>query len=153
MEMLGDLTQSFQAIVSIAQKLKALGGRAKQDGASEEFTRELNGTVIEMQDTVMAAQAVALDAQAERGRLASRVAHLEEEAVRSKDWVEEKARYALAYTGADLNSTLAYKLRDEARRDGEPEHFICAKCYEDGIKSIMQPTWIPSFQCPRCLGR
>ena len=65
MEMLGDLPQSLQAIVSIVEKFSALVGRAKQDGASEEFTRDLNGAIIEMQGTIIAAQAVALEAQAD----------------------------------------------------------------------------------------
>ncbi len=154
MEMLGDLTQSFQAIVVIAQKLKALGGRAKQDGASEEFARHLNGAILEMQESIIAAQAVALEAQAAQGSLAARIAQLEEEAVRSKDWEEEKARYVLAPTSTSSEeAAIAYKLRDEARRDDEPTHFICPYCYEDGIKSILQITGRSGVLCPRCNGR
>ena len=152
MEMLGDLIQSIQAIGGIAQNLKALGGRAKQNGASEEFTRDLNGAIIEMQETIMAAQAVALEAQAAQGRLGSRIAQLEEEAVRSKDWAEEKARYVLAST-SNQGATFAYKLRDEARRDDEPTHFICPNCYEDGVKCILQILDVFGLQCPRCFGK
>ena len=115
MEMLGDLPQSLQAITSIVEKFSALVGRAKQDGASEEFTRDLNGAIIEMQGTIIAAQAVALEAQAEQGRLASRIAQLEEATVRSRVWEEEKALYVLASTfdwGRRLPTSYAMK-RDE----------------------------------------
>ena len=33
--------------------------------------------------------------------------------------------------------TFAYLLKDEAA-DGEPPHRVCATCYEDGRKSILQ---------------
>ncbi len=152
MEMLGDLPQSLQAITSIVEKFSALVGRAKQDGASEEFTRDLNGAIIEMQGTIIAAQAVALEAQAEQGRLASRIAQLEEATVRSRVWEEEKALYVLAST-FDWGTPIAYQLRDEARRDGEPEHFICPNCYEDGMKSILQFRSGFGLRCLKCYRR
>ena len=74
--------------------------------------------------------------------------------MRSRDWEEEKARYVLAPTSTSSEeAAIAYKLRDEARRDDEPTHFICPYCYEDRIKSILQTTGRSGVLCPRCNGR
>ena len=96
MEALGDLAQSVQALDRIVSLCRSWMDKAKQQGISGEFTRALNEDIITMQDIIIDAQGAVLSAQTTEARLASRITELEQEAMRSKDWEEEKARYVLA---------------------------------------------------------
>ena len=151
MEMFADLTQSVQAISSIAHNLRSLLDKAKHSGVSDEFTRELNEAIIAMQDTVIAAQRAALDAQSTQTRLISRIGQLEQEALRSRDWAREAARYELASTRAGSGWDTAYRLRDETA--GEAPHWLCPNCFASSVKSFLQI--VPGFglQCLKCYPR
>ena len=151
MEMLSDLTQSVQAISGIAHNLRALLDRAKNSGVGDEFTRELNEAIIAMQDTVIAAQRAALEAQATQTRLALHVDELEKQIASLGNWTQEAARYELAdtYDTSAVGIKTAYRLRHEAKREDEPTHWICPNCYEDSVKSILQRGAL-GYQCLRC---
>ena len=130
--------------------MEMLSDLTKQQGASEDFTHQLKEAIIDMQNTVMTAQGAALAAQATQMQLTSRIAQLEQEAARVNDWDNEKARYELAQTERRPGQ-LAYKLREEAKQEGEPTHYICTTCYEEGVKSILQTINGRPLLCPRCL--
>lgn len=90
---------------------------------------------IEFQSKIYDAMSAAIVAQEERSSLLQKVGELEKEVARLEAWDAEKQRYELKDVGS---GALAYALKNEAS-GAEPPHWICAKCYEDGKKSILQP--------------
>lgn len=111
----------------------------------------VHGKVIELQETILAAQASALDAKAVQFSLLSKIHDLEKELEQIREWSEEKRRYILKDFG---NETYAYELRDDDEH-GEPPHKICPNCFQMGNKSVLQFEYRnvsqqDSFNCPRC---
>jgi len=90
--------------------------------------KELNSAVVEAYSRALAVQTAAL-AQA------SRIHELEERIVKLENWEREKQRYELSRLNPGV---LVYSLKP-SQANGEPHHDICATCYQDGIKSILQP--------------
>ena len=104
----------------------------------------MGSSAIELQEKILAAQAA-------QAALVESVSTLEKEVADLKAWDAEKKRYTLADIG---NGALAYEVKEDARGT-EPQHRLCANCYHDGHKSILQPeTVIPGmwhvFVCHRC---
>ena len=146
MEM-SEYAESFRSILGGLQALTSLTKNAKQHGASEEFTRELNVAVINMQGAVMDAQSMTLEAQGEQARLLARIKEVEGEAKRTEHWEKDKARYELT----DRGGPKVYMLRKDSRQEDEPTHFLCPTCYESDVKSILQVCLITSKLNSRCL--
>jgi hypothetical protein len=113
---------------------------------------EVQGKVIDLQSAILAAQSSALAAQSEQSSMIQRVRDLEEEITRIKAWEGEKELCQLVspWEGATL---LVYALK-ESRKESEPPHWICTKCYDDGRRTILQPSynsvgyWL--LICPTC---
>ena len=141
-----EFTQSFQAVLGGLQALTSLTNKAKQHGASDEFTRDLNTAVINMQGAVLDAQSMTLEAQNAQSRLLSEINKLKDQVKRADDWAKEKARYELI----KRDNSQVYKLREGSRED-DPMHYSCPVCYEEGMKSILQQFWgIPDSRCLKC---
>jgi hypothetical protein len=103
-----------------------------------------NTAVIELQEKILSAQSEQAELIELAGKLKSRVAELEA-------WDTDKKRYRLADLGA---GTSAYTLK-EGMENGEPPHHLCATCYNEGHKSIMQtetrnPGRCKVLVCHRC---
>ena len=149
MDNLGDLSQSVHAVTCAVQTIFTLGHKAKGQGASDEFTSELNSAIVEMQNTVMDAQRVAIEAQAREGHLNSRIVQLELELARINDWTDEKTRYRLVEFRSRFT---AYTLREDLVQEGEPTQYLCVNCYENRIKTVLRyhDTLVPSWECIRC---
>jgi Zn finger protein HypA/HybF involved in hydrogenase expression len=101
-----------------------------------------NAAVIDLQEKILAAQEAQATLIETVRELKARVASLE-------TWETEKQRYELKDVG---EGSLAYVTK-EAMRGGEPPHQICARCFEHGRKSILQPNsrnWIRLLFCPEC---
>lgn len=62
-------------------------------------------------------------------------------------WAESE-RYAMTRT--ELGSTI-YSLRPEHAR-GDPPHDLCATCFEQEVKSVLQPTARNTLTCRTCGG-
>jgi len=112
-----------KALFEIAKGLQAL----KTETA-------INQAVIDIQRHALEAQqglAAARDAEAASAR---RIAELEQEIMRLKDWSAEKQRYHLidAWRGA-----VAY-MPKPGMESGEPPHWLCANCFNQGRKSFLQ---------------
>ncbi len=107
---------SLKAAKDIAESLIGLRDTAKFQAA-----------VVELQSKI-------LSAQSDQFALLERVRELEKKMAELEAWEAEKQRYALTDYGA---GTFAYALKEEARK-GEPPHRICAACYQNGHKSILQ---------------
>jgi len=111
---------------------------------------EVQGKVIELQSVILAAQSSALEANAAQMAMVEEMRTLKEEIVRHKAWETQKQRYVL---DRPLRGTVAYALK-ESMSDGEPPHWICTNCYENGRKSILNgrntALNMYSFECPVC---
>lgn len=108
--------------------------------------------VVELNGVILSAQSSALEANAAQFNLLDRVRELEEEIARMKTWDTEKQKYELKQIQA---GAFAYVLKPTAS-GGEPAHWLCAACYQQNNKSILQAqgrTSDRSFQlygCPTC---
>src|SRR3954470_12761414 len=90
-------------------------------------TAKFQGAVVELQGKILAAHA-------DQFALLERVRELEAKMAQLEAWEAEKKRYKLTDYGS---STFAYELKAEAA-EGEPMHRLCAACYQQGHKSILQ---------------
>jgi hypothetical protein len=98
-----------------------------------------NGAVIELQREILAAQT-------QQATLIDHVRQLEEKVRGFENWDAEKAKYELkeVYPGS-----FAYEAKADAR-GREPPHLICASCYQQAKKSILQQTTSVEVRRPDC---
>lgn len=109
---------------------------------------EVQGKIIELQAAILSAQSSALAAQSDQFAMVEEIRALKEEIARVKAWEEQKQRYALY----EVRSNRFVYLLKESRKGTEPPHWICAKCYEDGRKSVLQfqGTYFVDTHCLTC---
>jgi len=113
---------------------------------------KLNETRIALQGVILEAQQGLFAAQQAHTASDGRIAQLEQEIMRLKDWSEEAARYELV----DLSGGSFVYMQKPGMRTSEPAHWLCANCFGRRQKSILQrrpderrPTerqWL----CPTC---
>lgn len=95
---------------------------------------DVRAKVIELQSAILSAQSSALEANANQSALVEKIRTLEKEIADIKAWDTQKQRYKLI---SPWNGAFVYSLK-ESMSESEPPHWICANCYEGGIKSILQ---------------
>jgi Zn finger protein HypA/HybF involved in hydrogenase expression len=103
-----------------------------------------NAAVIELQESILSAQAA-------QATLIEKVRELEAEVARMKTWDAEKQRYELK----DLRKGFFAYIPKEGMESGETPHAICTNCYQKGFKSILQNSGHAvvhdrSWDCPSC---
>ena len=150
MEEIDAINTGLSTIRQIVPLFRSLLEKAPQEGASKEFTRQLNEAVINMQQAVIDAQEMVLAGQVTETRLRSRLQELEQQNAGAEKWAEEISRYKLVNLGR--NRGMAYALREEFLSEDQPEHYLCTNCSEDGVKSILQYMGMnmKPYDCPRC---
>lgn len=94
---------------------------------------DVQGKVIELQGTILAAQSSALSANADQAAMADEIRTLKKEIARVKAWEAQKQRYKLH---SPWEGSVVYALK-QSMSDSEPPHWICTSCYENGRKSIL----------------
>lgn len=113
---------------------------------------DTSAKVIELQTILINALASAAQAQAQQAALSEEIRLLKQKVVRHKTWQRQKQRYQLTTLGQSGIVTYALKA---AMNQGEPPHWICAGCYEQGQRMILQPKSNPNYgftlNCPGCL--
>lgn len=112
---------------------------------------EVQGKVIELQSALLEAQNCALSATTAQFELQERIRVLETQLKEEDDWEPQKARYRLVNPWRGPAQT--YALRRE-KADGEEPHFVCATCFHNGKRVILNPIknkegWI-QMVCPSC---
>ena len=125
---------AFKTMFDMARALKDIN-----DGAIR------NGAVIELQEQILGAQVA-------QAALLERVSHLEAELARFETWDTEKQRYELKEPSS---GAFVYSLKSG---DTEQPHWICANCYQQGKKSILQSFFTQAmpgrhehiWNCPAC---
>lgn len=128
----------IKAATDITQSMLTL----KTDAAVTTKVVELNGVLLGLQGQLNSAHA-------EHTTLTSRIRDLESEVTQFKNWEEEKERYQLHQF---QTGTLAYRIKP-AMQGSEPAHDLCANCYQNGVKSILQACedgWYKALKCHRC---
>ena len=106
----------FKTLLNMAKGLKDMNDASVR-----------NAAVIELQEKILAARE-------QQSALAERVGDLEKEVARFEAWDADKERYELKEIAS---GQFAYALKEEAS-DSEPAHMLCANCYGQNQKSILQ---------------
>jgi hypothetical protein len=142
------------AIASALSSLKAAKDIAEAM-VSLRDTAAFQTKLIEFQGKLIDANNAAFSAQEERTALLERIRDLEKQVADLKAWRTEKQQYELKdiYEGISF----AYVLKPHAQ-DTERPHWLCANCYNNGKKSILQrgqkkmdPAGrLPGWDCPSC---
>jgi len=144
----------FAAFASAVTSLKAASDIAKALIGLRD-TSAIQTKVIELQGEILAAQSSALAAQAEQSALLESKRQLEKEVADLKAWDAEKQKYKLVNISAHFDgAAFVYTLKEDAGSP-EPRHYLCANCFEDGRKAILQaevrsPGRVTIFSCLRC---
>jgi hypothetical protein len=86
-----------------------------------------NAVAVELQQKILSAYQAQV-------ALTEQIGNLEKEVAQFKNWDTDKNRYLLTDYGG---GTFAYALKPE-KENGEPPHRICANCYNQGHKSLLQ---------------
>jgi ribosomal protein L29 len=112
---------------------------------------EIQSKVIELNAVILSAQSSALAANSEQFALLKKVSDLEKEIARIKAWEAEKQKYELHEFKSGL---FAYGLKADAKGT-QPNHQLCANCYEHEKKSILQKQLVTAGRmtvllCPNC---
>jgi hypothetical protein len=102
-----------------------------------------NAAVIDLQETILAAQQA-------QSSLIEKVRELEKEVTDLKAWGAEKEKYELKNVG---QGSFAYVRKKDAQ-PSEPSHWLCAQCYQNSKKSILQYVYGDSpdhiYDCSAC---
>lgn len=121
------------SIASVAGSLKTAGEIAKAM-LDVRDAQAIQAKVIELNGIILTAQGSALAAQTSQAAMLKQISDLEHRLVELEHWAAEKERYALKDYGCQ---TFARELK-AGMEYGEPPHRICARCYDDGKKSLLQ---------------
>lgn len=109
----------------------------------------IRSRVFDLNNNLMDLQQQLMQAQVEQMQLISKVADLERQNESLRKQTDLESRYVLHQfsTGA-----FAYKLKPE-NSDGQPEHFLCSKCFERGTRTTMHSSkdqYQSILYCPEC---
>lgn len=108
--------KGFSALLDLGKQFLEVRDTAARQTLVVDFTRQI------------------MEAQAHHALLLERIRDLEEKLMRFENWETEKQRYELQEVGRGF---LVYAIKP-AMADGEPAHQICANCYQDRHKSLLQ---------------
>ena len=95
---------------------------------------DVNSAVIDIQRALLDAQTAAFDDRERQADQQRRIAELENKLSQVHQWEGEKSRYKLTETET---GALVYALLPE-HANGDPEHRLCVKCFNEDRKSILQ---------------
>ena len=137
-------------IDSITNPLKTAGETA-QKLISLRDTAKFGDAIIELQAQIMTDRQGALAAHQREATMVEEIRDLKTRMAELEAWDAEKQRYKLTDFGS---GTFAYALKPDMS-GGEPEHRLCAACYQKGRKSILQfrhqtTTRQDKYACPAC---
>ena len=132
----------FNALI---QSIKALNDLVKAAHGLRNFNQFVTA-VSEINAKLLDAQTAALTLQEKQSLLTNRVSQLEKEIMDLKNWDSEAKRYQLKEITPGF---FAYVLKQEMQ-SSEPEHMLCANCFHDHQKSILQSDRYFKHKCNRC---
>lgn len=115
---------SLKAAKDIIQGINALNTSATVN----EVKVALQGHILDAQQSLFAAQE-------KHAAAADRIQHLEQEIMRMKAWKQEAQKYELINLEG---GSCVYMLKLDMR-ECQPPHWLCAHCFDNGQKGILQP--------------
>ena len=101
---------------------------------SRETVKVLDTQIRQLTAEILAANALALTAQADQFALSNRVRELEAELMKREDWAAEQEHYTLH---AVDSGAFVYALKPGVEAT-EPPHWLCQQCFQQQRKSILQ---------------
>lgn len=113
---------AFSAVIKGVEALKNLATSA-----------DAQAKISDLYGIILSGQAIAFEDNLKQRALLETIEELKDQIRAMEAWNSEKQRYQLArpWTGA-----VVYALKKSAS-NGEPPHWICANCYNDGKKSLL----------------
>ena len=141
--MITEIAAAFNA-VKLSTDLLTLARKVKTDAA-------VLDKAIELQTAMIGLQEIMMRLQEQNSTLTAAKHELEQKIVACERWNEEKERYAL-YQPAPGVIVYASKPDDSST---EPQHWLCAQCYQQRQKSFVQrgeivPMYGVLYHCSRC---
>jgi hypothetical protein len=139
------ISQGLNAIKATTEIVKTIIGL--RDSA------KLLEQAVELNQKILSVQAALVAAQQEQTTLVETIREREEEIVRLKNWETEKQRYEMRDISG--SGAIAYLIKPE-NQGTEPVHCLCANCYQNAKKSILQntikmnPPYGRIWACPNC---
>jgi hypothetical protein len=138
--------QSLKAAFEIGKALLNLG-----------LSVQVQDHIREMNDRILSAQESAIASRDYQSALLKQIGNLEKQIADLEAWEAEAQTYELTNIRPKthpMGGAFAYAPKEEAHPT-EPPHFICANCYQDRHKSILQEQFLYPGQChalicPRC---
>lgn len=138
--MIDEIAGAYAGIKAAGEMAKALMNM-RVSAEVQAKAMELRSALIDMQQRI-------LDTQQSFDTLHQQNKELKETIAKFDRWEQEKERYSLT---AFQTGTFVYRLKPESA-NGEPAHDICPRCYQDGVKSILQGFDGEIEHCKRCRG-
>lgn len=141
-----------EAIVGAHSLLSILSTAFNIAKGLDDFARDadIKTAISEIQGALMEAQSRAADAYSRQTSLVEEISELKAEIARLKAWDREKEGWVLHNPVPGVFTRIA----KEAMEDSETPVQICAHCYEDRHRSILQTEERPGrcsvLVCPRC---
>jgi hypothetical protein len=109
---------------------------------------EIDEKVFQLKSWVSSLQDSLIDMQLDYKQLLDVKERIEKELAKCREWEEEKAKYELV----SLTDGLVAVRRKPALQGSEPQHYLCACCFEKGAKSFLLRTDAnkPTYHCHAC---
>ena len=123
----------FAAIASIVSTLKNLKDLTASSG--NEIPQEVRDKIFEISDRFSSVQVQLLATLQHTIELTERCQTLQDDLNRTNDWKAQKARFRLQQVG---KRTYVYALKSDRKETGEPEHWLCTRCFQAERESILQ---------------
>ncbi len=134
-----ETTAILSALKTLKDIIKSFSSLSS-DVAIKEKTSELLGIIVDLQGDILLMQS-------EYGELLKSKNDLEKELIELKDWEKTKSQYKLKKIAS---GTFVYSYED-SHDSKDPPHWLCANCYHNGKKSILQFSTKAFFYfCPKC---
>jgi hypothetical protein len=137
-----DLTTALASIKTMSE-LTALVMKSKVDEAVKQ-------KAIELQSQILALQSTIFGIQSKNQELLDEKSQLEQKLVKMKNWKAQAQKYTLIEIASGV---FAYAIK-ESEQGSQPMHWICAHCYENQQKSILQRGKAEYtgtiYSCPNC---
>lgn len=141
--MLSDITAIIAASTAGAKFLKVSADAGK---SFKDFINTPEPDVIAMKQALLELQEALFDAKNAQVSVQNQLLDLQQKLQKRDRFAAQAARYELTQT--DMGGRVYTLKKDD--NTGEPPHEICATCFEDAIKSILQPSNHNTLLCYRC---
>lgn len=138
-------------INGVVSSVRALSDLVRANKTLTNFN-ELVAAVAEVNAKLLTAQSVAMASHEKQLALTNRIAALEKTIMQFENWEREKERYPLTQMSPGVY-TNALK---PGMQQNEPPHCLCAQCFLNRKKSLLQlemRNYMVSGRCQECASR